>query len=146
MGPGWCCDLVGDLVSPLLDGLDHLLHDGGLGDLPGGGHGVGGGLGQAQAVAHGSRDGMGVLDSGGSGGDSGSQGSASSNAGSVGVGEGSVEEDLSLGGGGGKGENNLTIEMVMRWGSLETSWGDTYRLQHGVVVGWRRDTDKGERG
>ena len=109
MGPGWCCDLVGDLVSPLLDGLDHLLHDGGLGDLPGGGHGVGGGLGEAEAVAHGGGDIVSIGHMGGGSGHSGGGGHGGGGgvASGVGVGEGSVKEDLGLGGSGGKGENNL---------------------------------------
>ena len=94
--------LVSNLVSPLLHGLDVGLDDGGLLDLSGGGHGVGGGLGESEAVAHGGGDGMGVGHGGG-----GNCGGGGVNTCGVWVGEGSVEENLSLGGGGGKSENNL---------------------------------------
>ena len=106
--------LVGDLVSPLLHGLHGNLDDGGLLDLSDGGDGVGGGLGQTQAVAHGGWDIVGVLDSGGSRGHGRSEGSASSVASSVGVGQGSVEENLSLGSGGGKSKNNLRGYVIVR--------------------------------
>ena len=94
--------LVSNLVSPLLDGLDVLLDNWGLLDASWGWEGVGGGLGESETVAHGSGDIVSV-GHGGSGGDSGGGGDTSG----VGVGEGSVEEDLSLSGGGGKSENNL---------------------------------------
>ena len=117
----WCCDLVGDLVSPLLNGLDDLLDDGGVDDLPGGGDGVGGGLGETQAVAHSGGDIVGIGHmGGGSGHRGGSNGGGGSGIGTggVGVGEGSVKEDLGLGGGGGKSENNLrgvnTVSFIMR--------------------------------
>ena len=99
--------LVGNLVAPLLHGLNVGLDDGSLLHLPGGGDSVGGGLGESQRVAHGSGDSMSILDSSGTRGHSRSQGSASSNTSSVGVGESSVEEDLGLGSCGGKSKNNL---------------------------------------
>ena len=106
----WCCDLVGDLVSPLLNGLDDLLDDGGLGDLPGGRSHIGGGLGETQAVAHSCGNIVGIGHMGGGSGHRGSSnggGGSGIGTGGVGVGEGSVKEDLGLGGGGGKSENNL---------------------------------------
>ena len=113
-GLGCCCNLVGDLVSPLLHGLHHLLDDGGLGDLPDGRGHVGGGLGEAEAVAHSGGDIVGIGHvSGGSGHGGGSDGGSSIGGGGsghtsgVGVGQGSVKEDLGLGSGGGKSENNL---------------------------------------
>merc|ERR1719415_433363 len=84
-GLGCCCNLVGDLVSPLLHRLHHLLDDGGLGDLPDGRGHVGGGLWEAEAVAHGgggSGHGGGSIGGGGSGHTSG-----------VGIGQGSVKEN-----------------------------------------------------
>ena len=106
-GLGCCCNLVGDLVSPLLHGLHHLLDDGGLGDLPDGRGHVGGGLGEAEAVAHGGGDIVGIGHMGW--GDRGSSigGGGSGHTSGVGVGQGSVKEDLGLGSGGGKSENNL---------------------------------------
>ena len=95
--------LISDLVSPLLDGLDEGLDDGSLLDLSWGWDGVGGGLWESQAVAHGGWDGVGVLDSSwGSSDGWGGDGSSS-----IRVGEGSVEENLGLGGSRGKSENNL---------------------------------------
>jgi len=95
--------LISDLVSPLLDGLNDGLDDGSLLDLSWGWDGVGGGLWESQAVAHGGWDGVGVLDSSwGSSDGWGGDGSSS-----IRVGEGSVEENLGLGGSRGKSENNL---------------------------------------
>lgn len=95
--------LISDLVSPLLDGLNEGLDDGSLLDLSWGWDGVGGGLWESQAVAHGGWDGVGVLDSSwGSSDGWGGDGSSS-----IRVGEGSVEENLGLGGSRGKSENNL---------------------------------------
>ena len=95
--------LISDLVSPLLDGLNEGLDDGSLLDLSWGWDGVGGGLWESQAVAHGGWNGVGVLDSSwGSSDGWGGDGSSS-----IRVGEGSVEENLGLGGSRGKSENNL---------------------------------------
>ena len=70
---------------------------------------IGGGLWEAEAVAHGGGHSVGIGDMCGGGGNSGGSGhgGGSGISGSVGVGEGSVKEDLGLGGGGGKSENNL---------------------------------------
>ena len=111
-GLGCCCNLVGDLVSPLLHGLHHLLDDGGLGDLPDGRGHVGGGLGEAEAVAHGGGDIVGIGHMGGGDGGSSDRGGSICGGGSghtsgVGVRQGSVKENLGLGSGGGKSENNL---------------------------------------
>ena len=81
-----------------------------MGDRPGGGSHIGGGLGQTQAVAHSGGDivGIGHMGWGSSiGGGGNTNGGSSIGTGGVGVGEGSVKEDLGLGGGGGKSENNL---------------------------------------
>merc|ERR1719167_1178911 len=92
--------LISDLVSPLLDGLNDGLDDGSLLDLSWGWDGVGGGLWESQAVAHGGWNGVGVLDSSwGSSDGWGGDGSSS-----IRVGEGSVEENLGLGGSRGKSE------------------------------------------
>merc|ERR1719445_2717003 len=50
-----CC-LVGNLVAPLLDGLNNLLNNGSLGDGPHGGSDVGGGLGESKSVGNGGSD------------------------------------------------------------------------------------------
>ena len=82
-----------------------------MGDLPDGRGHVGGGLGEAEAVAHGGGNVVGISHLGGGssigGGGSSIGGGGSGIAGGVGVGQGSVKEDLGLGGGGGKSENNL---------------------------------------
>merc|ERR1719323_83195 len=78
---GCCCNLVGDLVSPLLHGLHHLLDDGGLGDLPDGRGHVGGGLREAEAVAHGGGDIVGIGHVGGGSGDWGNRGDGGSSIG-----------------------------------------------------------------
>merc|ERR1719461_1707339 len=98
--------LISDLVSPLLDGLNDGLDDGSLLDLSWGGDGVGGGLWESQAVAHGSWNVVSVCDWGSSDGWGSSNSWGSGVSSSIGVGEGSVEENLGLGGGGGKSENN----------------------------------------
>ena len=102
--------LVSHLVSPLLHGLHVSLHDGGLGDLPHGGRHEGPGLRETETVGHlggsghgsdwsSNRDGV-VLGENSRGG----HGNPSSG---VGVGQGSVEENLGLGVGRGDSENNL---------------------------------------
>ena len=75
-----------------------------MGDLPGARGHVGGGLGEAEAVAHGGGNVVGISHLGGG---SSIGGGGSGIAGGVGVGQASVKEDLGLGGGGGKSENNL---------------------------------------
>ena len=109
---GWCCCLVSHLVAPLLNGLHDLLDNGGLVHGPHRGGDIGGGLWEAEAVAHGGGHSVGIGDMCGGGGNSGGSGhgGGSGVSGSVGVGEGSVKEDLGLGGGGGKSENNLKWE------------------------------------
>merc|ERR1711972_1105642 len=87
--------LISNLVSPLLNGLNKGLDNWSLLDLSWGWDGIGGGLWESQAVAHGSWNGVGILDSSwgssdGWGGDGGSS--------SIRVWEGSVEENLGLGG------------------------------------------------
>merc|ERR1719398_226529 len=47
---------VGNLVAPLLDGLNDLLNDGSLSDGPHGGSDVGGGLGKSESVGNGGSD------------------------------------------------------------------------------------------
>merc|ERR1719461_2431613 len=93
--------LISDLVSPLLDGLNDGLDDGSLLDLSWG------------------WDGVGVLDSSwGSSDGWGGDGSSS-----IRVGEGSVEENLGLGGSRGKSENNRLQHGVCSWfGSEELTW------------------------
>ena len=100
-------DLVGDLVSPLLHGLRDLLDDGSLIHLPDGGSHVGGGLGESEAVAHGGGDIVSIGHMGGSHGGGHSGGGGVSSGCGVGVGDSSVKEDLGLGSGRGKSENNL---------------------------------------
>ena len=140
----WCC-LVGHLVSPLLHGLHDLLHDGRLGDGAGGRGHEGRGLGQAEAVGHGGGDVVGVGHVGGAGHRVGGQrhggggyGGGGGVPGGVGVGQGAVEEDLGLGRGGGKSENNLdraqSAHGEPHYWTLLTKRG-TYRLQHGCD-GW----------
>ena len=134
--------LVGHLVSPLLHGLHDLLHDGRLGDGAGGRGHEGRGLGQAEAVGHGGGDVVGVGHVGGAGHRVGGQrhgggghGGGGRVPGGVGVGQGAVEEDLGLGRGGGKSENNLhRAHGETHYWTLLTKRG-TYRLQHGCD-GW----------
>merc|ERR1719273_2503300 len=70
-----CC-LVGNLVAPLLNGLNDLLNDGSLSNGPHGGSDVGGGLRESESVGNGgsdvgSRDGVGNGGNGSNGGSSG---------------------------------------------------------------------------
>merc|ERR550519_2500832 len=66
-----CC-LVGNLVAPLLDGLNDLLNDGSLSDGPHGGSDVGGGLRESESVGNGGSDvrGRHGVSNGGNGGSS----------------------------------------------------------------------------
>ena len=136
--------LVSHLVSPLLHGLHDLLHDGRLGDGAGGRGHEGRGLGQAEAVGHGGGDVVGVGHVGGAGHRVGGQrhgggghGGGGGVPGGVGVGQGAVEEDLGLGRGGGKSENNLhrAHGETHYWTLLTLTKRGTYRLQHGCD-GW----------
>jgi len=103
--------LVGNLVSPLLDGLNDLVDDGSLGDSPDWGESVGGGLRETQAVGHG---GAGVRSRHGHGG----SGVGVGNGGGVGSGVSSGVSQtgvavgvlgLSSGAGGGEGKNDLKL-------------------------------------
>merc|ERR1719273_2550284 len=104
-----CC-LVGNLVAPLLNGLNDLLNDGSLSDGPHGGSDVGGGLRESESVGNGGSD-VGSRDGVGNGGSNGSNGGGSSEA-SVGVpvakpvGVGHLRVGLSCGGGDSDGEND----------------------------------------
>merc|ERR1719391_250279 len=84
-----CC-LVGNLVAPLLDGLNDLLNDGSLSDGPHGGSDVGCSLGESESVGNGGSVGDSRGSNGGSNGSNGSSGSVAS------VGRGGV---ASVGGG-----------------------------------------------
>merc|ERR1719476_376110 len=131
-----CC-LVGNLVAPLLDGLNDLLDDGSLSDGPHGGSDVGGGLRESESVGNGgsdvgSRDGVG---NGGSDGSNGGGGSVSSvgrggvavvgggvtGKASVGVpvpkpvGVGHLRVGLSGGGGDSDGENDESEHDDLCW-------------------------------
>jgi len=110
--------LVSHLVSPLLDGLHVGGDDGGLGDLPHGGSHEGPGLGQSQAVSHlwggnswshGSSNRHSVVGGQSSHGGGSVRGDSSESMRGVRVGEGTVEEDLSLGVGRGDSKNNLRL-------------------------------------
>merc|ERR1719476_1131649 len=70
-----CC-LVGNLVAPLLDGLNDLLNDGSLSDGPHGGSNVGGGLRESESVGNGGSDvrGRHGVSNGGNGSNGGSSG------------------------------------------------------------------------
>jgi hypothetical protein len=109
MGGGVSPPLVGNLVAPLFDGLDHLLDNGGLVHDLGGGQGVGGG-GGGMGDGNGGSGSVGVGGGGGSIAVGGSRGVAQ-----VGVGSG-VGETVGVGqdgiggatdGGNSAGENNL---------------------------------------
>merc|ERR1719210_77961 len=82
-----CC-LVGNLVAPLLDGLNNLLNDGSLSDGPHGGSDVGGGLGASKSVGNRGSDVRGrhgVSNGSNGGGSEGSGGNGSSSVGGGGV-------------------------------------------------------------
>ena len=100
--------LVGNLVTPLLDGLNNGLNNWSLLDLSGGWDSVAGGLWETKTVAHSSWDIVSVGNWGNWGSSSHSWGSGVSS--SIGVGESSVEENLSLGGSRGKSKNNLKLD------------------------------------
>jgi hypothetical protein len=107
--------LVSHLVSPLLDRLHIVHHDGGLGDLPHWRSHEVPGLGEAEAVGHGW--GSGHRGNGSSNRDGvvcgerwdGSCGIGSNTSSGVGVGDGAVQENLGLGVGRGDSKNNLRL-------------------------------------
>ena len=110
--------LVSHLVSPLLDRLHVGGDDGGLSDLPHGGSHEGPGLGQSQAVSHlwggnswshGSSNRHSVVGGQSSHGGGSVRGDSMVESSRVRVGEGTVEEDLSLGVGRGDSKNNLRL-------------------------------------
>merc|ERR1719210_2358717 len=123
-----CC-LVGNLVAPLLDGLNNLLNDGSLSDGPHGGSDIGGGLGESKSVGnrgsdvrggHGVSNGSNGSSNGsssvGGGGVAGVGGGVTGKA-SVGepVGVGHLRIGLSSGGGDSDGENDESEHDDLCW-------------------------------
>merc|ERR1719476_344793 len=126
-----CC-LVGNLVAPLLDGLNDLLNDGSLSDGPHGGSNVGGGLRESESVGNGGSDvrGRHGVSNGGNGSNGGSSGISGVGGGvtsrvtgkaSVGVsvakpvGVGHLRIGLSGGGGDSDGENDESEHDDLCW-------------------------------